>query len=102
MSELGVPNMCVPLLPVNPEQSYTALYCFVAVAFAIAMFDIYLDLRQRQTYKIVDLPAEFTEGYNLSDEIDRKLKKGQYAPAPAGEIIEVSKYTLERQATQRD
>ena len=33
-----------------------------------------------QTYKMVDLPDEFIEGYNLADAIDRKYKKGDYDP----------------------
>ena len=56
------------------------MYILVVVSFFIQMFDIYLDARQRKTYKIKDLPKEFTEGYQLSDEIDRKLKKGIYEP----------------------
>lgn len=34
------------------------------------------------TYRNKELPSEFTEGYELADQIDRRLKKGQYEPTP--------------------
>ena len=55
---------------------------FLVVSTLLQLFDLYLDLRQMRTYKIDSLPSEFTEGYELSDKIDRKLKKGKYEPKP--------------------
>jgi hypothetical protein len=54
----------------------------LVVSTLIQLFDIYLDFRQMATYRNKELPSEFTEGYELADQIDRRLKKGQYEPTP--------------------
>ena len=54
------------------------MIAFLIVSTLIQLFDVYLDWRQKQTYKIKELPSEFEEGFNLSDAVDRKYKKGVY------------------------
>lgn len=58
------------------------MIAFLVVSTLIQLFDIYLDLRQKRKYLNLDLPEQFYEGYRLSDEIDRKHKKGVYEPKP--------------------
>lgn len=52
---------------------------FLVVSTLIQIFDVYLDLRQRSMYKIEQLPTSFTDGFNLSDAVDKELKLGPYA-----------------------
>lgn len=57
--------MCV--VPLTETKSLTLMYCLIGVSFLIQMFDVYLDMRQKKTYKHTELPTEFEYGYKLAD-----------------------------------
>jgi hypothetical protein len=53
---------------------------FVVLSTLLQLFSIYLDFRQKAQYKNQTLPVDFEHGFQLSDDIDRRMQKGFYDP----------------------
>ena len=53
--------------PESGEISWTLIGTLVALTFLAQAFDVYLDLRQIQMYKITEFPSNFLAAFNLHE-----------------------------------
>jgi hypothetical protein len=74
-------NFCVPSITDDERRNgFAAMIVCIVVSTLVQLFDVYLDFRQKRMYLKTDLPEQFHEGYKLSDQVDKKLQKGNYLP----------------------
>jgi hypothetical protein len=74
-------NFCVPSITDDEKRNgFAAMIVCIVVSTLVQLFDVYLDFRQKRMYLKTDLPEQFHEGYKLSDQVDKKLRKVNYLP----------------------